>query len=271
MHTSSYMNKAYYESVGSCCILTQEEERKLLQEYFTCNNCSNLYPNQQGIKSCPTCKAPRNTNARDKIAKANLRFVVKQATKLMHNKTELLDSLISAGNIGLLLAIDRFDITRDTKFLTYADCWIRKEMYDVLLTQSLVRIPVHKLKAIYKQLKQINSEQGSLENREEPEDAVLIKPMMELDPRCSIVRHTDVASDVEQQQLVDTLYRAVHCLSISERDKFILISHFNLARSDRESTCKNLRQIASVVNLRSERVRQVKERHAKQLLRLIEA
>lgn len=60
-----------------------------------------------------------NMIARDKVLTSNLRFVF-QVAKNYQNKGLPLDDLISEGNIGLIKALDRFDTTRDVKFISYA-------------------------------------------------------------------------------------------------------------------------------------------------------
>ena len=57
--------------------------------------------------------------AREKIATANLRFVVNIAKKYRHSGMDLAD-LISEGNVGLLTAIDKFDATKGCHFISYA-------------------------------------------------------------------------------------------------------------------------------------------------------
>ena len=79
--------------------------------------------------------------ARVELVKANIRFVVSVA-KHYQSGGVALDDLISAGNIGLLRAIDKFDPSTGNKFISYAVWWIRaeinKEMWD---NCSLIRVP----------------------------------------------------------------------------------------------------------------------------------
>ncbi|OGY91931.1 MAG: hypothetical protein A3H70_02185 [Candidatus Komeilibacteria bacterium RIFCSPLOWO2_02_FULL_48_11] len=82
--------------------------------------------------------------ARAKLVEANLRFVVSVAREYQ-GRGVLLADLISAGNMGLMTAADRFDGTRGFKFISYAVWWIRQAIHQTLAEQSrLVRIPVNR-------------------------------------------------------------------------------------------------------------------------------
>ena len=58
-------------------------------------------------------------HAREEMISANLRFVVDVAKKYQNRGLSLSD-LISAGNLGLITAADRFDGTKGYKFISYA-------------------------------------------------------------------------------------------------------------------------------------------------------
>lgn len=60
-----------------------------------------------------------NSLARDKVLQANLRFVF-QIAKSYQNKGLPLSDLISEGNMGLIKALEKFDLSHDVKFISYA-------------------------------------------------------------------------------------------------------------------------------------------------------
>jgi RNA polymerase primary sigma factor len=73
--------------------------------------------------------------ARNKLASANLRFVVSVAKKFQGRGLPLPD-LISEGNIGLMNAIERFDADKGYHFISYAVWWIRQAMFKAICEKS---------------------------------------------------------------------------------------------------------------------------------------
>ena len=88
--------------------------------------------------------AAGDTNARNKIVNANLRFVVNVAKKYQNKGIDLVD-LISEGNVGLLTAIDRFDISKGYHFISYAVWWIRQSILKAVCEKShAIRLPLNR-------------------------------------------------------------------------------------------------------------------------------
>ena len=83
-------------------------------------------------------------DAKNKLIKSNLRFVISVAKNYM-NQGLAFEDLISEGNIGLIRAIDTFDPSKNIKFLSYAVWWIRQSIIQGLLDNGkTVRVPINK-------------------------------------------------------------------------------------------------------------------------------
>jgi len=86
--------------------------------------------------------------ARRRMILSNLRLVVRIAKGYKDRGVELLD-LIEEGNLGLIVAVDRFDPERGRRFSTYASWWIRQSVLRGIANYSrTVRIPIHMLQLI---------------------------------------------------------------------------------------------------------------------------
>lgn len=79
--------------------------------------------------------------AREQLACANLRLVVKIAHDFKHFGLGFAD-LVQEGNLGLMIAVDKFDPSKGAKFSCYAAWWIKQSMRKALVWQSrTIRIP----------------------------------------------------------------------------------------------------------------------------------
>jgi len=82
--------------------------------------------------------------AKNRIVNANLRFVVNVAKKYQNHGLDLSD-LISEGNIGLLTAIERFDVDKGYHFISYAVWWIRQSILKAICEKSrAIRLPLNR-------------------------------------------------------------------------------------------------------------------------------
>ncbi len=81
--------------------------------------------------------------SRTRLIKANTRLVISIAQKYRGMGIPLID-LVQEGNIGLIYAIEKFDLKHGTRFATYATWWIRQHIVRALTNQSkAIRIPSH--------------------------------------------------------------------------------------------------------------------------------
>ena len=81
--------------------------------------------------------------ARDHIIKANTRMVVSIAKRYIGHGVPFLD-LIQEGNLGLMKAVEKFEVQRGFRFSTYATWWIRQTITRAIADQGrTIRLPVH--------------------------------------------------------------------------------------------------------------------------------
>ena len=86
--------------------------------------------------------------ARNSLIKHNLRFVISIAKQYMGKGLPLLD-LIQEGNLGLMAAVEKFDVEKGFRFTTYAAYWIKQSISKAIKEQSRsIRIPIHIIELI---------------------------------------------------------------------------------------------------------------------------
>lgn len=102
----------YVNEISKVPLLTVEEERALAKDISA------------GKKS-----------AVDKLVLANLRFVLKVANRYKNMGLEM-DDLVNEGNIGLMIAAQKFSGSKNTRFTTYAVWWIKACIQKAIREQS---------------------------------------------------------------------------------------------------------------------------------------
>lgn len=106
-------------------------------------------------------------DALNELVESNLRFVVTVA-KQYESEDNKLEDLINEGNIGLVLAAQRYRLDSGFKFITYAVWYIRKYIMEFMTTSGrLVRLPTNKVAGINKLNSVIN--EMELKNGVEPQ------------------------------------------------------------------------------------------------------
>ena len=144
--------RMYLKEIGQIKLLTMEEELSLADRIL------------QGDELAKTT-----------LAEANLRLVVSIAKRYVGRGMLFLD-LIQEGNIGLMKAVDKFDVSKGYKFSTYATWWIRQAITRAIADQArTIRVPVHMVETINK-LARVQR-QLTLELNREPSEEELAKKM----------------------------------------------------------------------------------------------
>jgi RNA polymerase primary sigma factor len=131
----------YLKEINSVSLLTREEEDKYAR-----------------------AAAKGDRLAKEKLIRANLRFVVNVAKKYQNQGLPLPD-LISEGNIGLMNAIEKFDVDRGYHFISYAVWWIKQAILKAICEKSrMIRLPLNRaneLVQIEKARKELQNSKGT--------------------------------------------------------------------------------------------------------------
>jgi len=137
----------YFDEIRAEKVLSEEDEKDLIRKA------------QRGEKE-----------ALARLIKANLKLVVKIAKRYEYFGVPLID-LIEEGNIGLLKAVDKFELSRGFRFSTYATWWVKQSINWAIANQkNTIRIPVHILDIYHRYLKtaeEMVKKSGKFPEREE--------------------------------------------------------------------------------------------------------
>lgn len=213
--------RTYYEDLKKYKPLTRTKEKRLIK----------------------LCKKG-NLKAKNEILEANLRFVFDIAKRYTGRGVSISD-LISDGNMGLLRAIDKFDETRDLKFISYAVWWIRQAMLeDIKKTRLLNHIEI----------------EPNMSN-----DTVLEKKLS--DDEDEHVSYYEVGfsneNDEKSKETIETQKSVVSDLleNLTDRERDIIELFYGL-NNKKELT---LTEIAKKYNMSIERIRQINVKSMRKL------
>jgi RNA polymerase primary sigma factor len=255
--------KLYLRDIQKTKLLTAEDERELATRIL------------EGDKA-----------ARDRMIESNLRLVVKIAKRYINRGLPFLD-LIEEGNLGLIKAVERFKISKECRFSTYATWWIRQSIERALVNQSrTIRLPVHVSDDINKMLR--NSRELMNKFNREPslkeiatamnaDIAYVRRLMLLLKKTYSIERPMGENSDyflsdtiedtstVSPSDLLENLNRYDHVTewfgTLSETEKSILTLRFGLDDCEPQT----LDTIGKQFGVTRERIRQIESKAIEKL------
>lgn len=268
----------YLKEIDAIPLLSREEEQELTSNFGTC--CQVYLRENPAYQLCSTCTA-----IKEKLIISNLRFVVSVAKKYQGNNLSLAD-LINEGNLGLLMAVDKFDHTLGYHFISYAVWWIKQSIMKAISEKSrMIRLPMNRTNELFRIAKFIDK--YSKEFGTKPSEALIEKELGI--NKTEIKRILDLASghtaleelvtddgefdsfhinvpefqspehNIIQLSLSNNIHRLLDFLS--ERERFILMKRFGLDGGD----CLSLSKIGELLGLTKERVRQLEKQALEQI------
>ena len=247
----------YMREIGKIKLLTREEEIKLAGAI------------KQG-----------DLKAVQEMVRRNLKYVVTVANKYRGFGMSLQD-LIEEGNIGLIQAAKRFDVSRNVKFITYAVWWIKQAIMHSLAEQSgTVKLPVKQAGKVTRFNKK--SQEMCQDMEREPTQSEVAKSLgynddeinsimrayrthLSLDTPLKNDEHTPYLDLLENENLIpydeqimrESLSEKVDQMleDLSEREATILKMRFGFS-----GEVKTLEEVGQEIGLSRERVRQIEKR-----------
>ncbi|MCH8034601.1 MAG: sigma-70 family RNA polymerase sigma factor [Bacteroidetes bacterium] len=227
-------------------------------------------------------------DAQEKLVRANLRFVVSVAKQFQNQGLSLVD-LIGEGNIGLIKAAQRFDVTRGFKFISYAVWWIRQGIMQAIAYQSrVVRLPLNRVSNLAKISKVSRVLEQEFERKPTTEELAKILDMttdevayaLQISGRQVSMDAPLKAGDENKTTMMDVLpnehqplpdkdlmneslkNELANALSIlSRREAEVIKLAFGIGSGNKAT----LEEIGERFNLTRERIRQIKEKALRKL------
>lgn len=213
---------------------------------------------------------PERQKLIDEVVKGNLRFVISIAKGYQNQGLDVSD-LISEGNIGLIKAIERYDITSGFKFISYAVWWIKQQiLYALNEYARTIRVPSNVIQEAQKLKREEASQEDSfyVEYSEIPLTGIpttidLFREINEEgDTLLEIIANPNATSPEDMANSAEDLkHRIKYMMSfLDERESAIIEGYFGLTGTE-----KNLDDLGEEFGCTKERIRQLKDKAIKKL------
>lgn len=271
--------KDYFNKIKKYMNLAKEKQRPLIETELD-ENFDLDFKDAKVLKEKELLLDVENylkcRNSYNKMFNSNLKLVVSIAKKYK-GSYEFLD-LINEGNIGLMVAIERFDASLGYKFSTYATPWIKQYIHRTIQSQKhTIRIPTYLQESYYKYKKQVSfleQKYGRELSEEEisKETGLTVSEIDNLNKMTSLTVSLDKpVSEDSDSEMIDFVESDVNVSKevmkkmlnedivqlftvLSDREKEVIIRNFGLNETEEK---KNLAEIGRELGLTRERIRQI--------------
>lgn len=264
--------KMYLKEIGNIKMLSRNEEIELANTIKLAKNSKDAEVLNRAIK------------ARNKMIESNLRLVVSNAKRYLYSQIDFMD-LVSEGNLGLIKAVDKFEVDKGFKFSTYATWWIRQAISRFIADYGrTIRLPVHihETLTLIKRIKQDYYKNNGLEASDEIVSEISKIPLKKVKWLSTHIDHiisiSTKVGDEEDSEIGDFIeddginpheyYKqritedAVYDMlnQLSEREQVVIKLRYGI-----DSNMHTLEEIGKKLKLSRERVRQIEGKALKKL------
>jgi RNA polymerase primary sigma factor len=257
----------YLRDIGEIPLLDREEEIKLAKQI------------QKGSKA-----------ARRNMIRANLRLVVSIAKKYANYGVPFLD-LIEEGNIGLMKAVEKYDLSKGCKFSTYATWWVKQSIFRGLANLGkTIRVPMYMVERV-STLNKVIAEMTQAHGKKPSDDEIAkeldisakkVKEMRDMMKHPSSLYSSigsegegeliDIVEDVDAVSPDDFVARAMMrediidiLEQIPEREASVIMMRYGI----KDGKTRTLEEIGSALKITRERVRQIEEAAVRKLRKIL--
>jgi len=260
--------KAYLKDIRPIPLLTAEEEVFLARKI------------QKGDRE-----------ARDKMIRSNLRLVISIAKRYVNLGVPLSD-LIEEGNIGLMKGVEKFDPERGFRFSTYAAWWIKQGVSRAVIDQGkMIRVPVYMNEEILKYKKAVEKLTHKLKRKPRFGEVakkmkIPVKKVRDLEKSIARMSSLDapigesgvgqikdiiedpniVSPDVQLESFFDKERALGYLKMLNDRERQIIELRYGL----KDGETHTLAEIAKVLGVSRERVRQIEAATIKKIRHILQ-